>query len=66
MVRFLRNRGKTPRRDEVVRREIITLDGERGDLRVDGERMQREIRNLMKDQEPGRYRVQVRKRVVRP
>ena len=66
MVRFLRSRGKAPRRDDVVRREVITLDGPREELRSDDERVQREIRNLMKDQEPGRYRVQVRRRVVRP
>lgn len=66
MVRFLRNRGKTPRRDEVVCRGVITLDGPCDDLHVDDERVKREIQNLMKDREPGRYRVQVRRRVVRP
>ena len=66
MVRFLRNRGEAPRQDEIVRREIITLDGPRKELQVDDERVQREIHNLMKDQRPGRYRVQVRRRVVRP
>lgn len=66
MVRFLRNRGGSPRQDEIVRREVITLDGSGKDLQVDDERVKREIRNLMKDQEPGRYRVQVRRRVVRP
>lgn len=66
MVRFLRSRGKAPRREDVVRREVITLDGPRKELRSDDERVHREIRNLMKDQEPGRYRVQVRRRVVRP
>lgn len=66
MVRFLRNRGEAPRQDEIVRREIITLDGPRNELQVDDERVQREIHNLMKDQRPGRYRVQVRRRVVRP
>jgi hypothetical protein len=66
MVRFLRNRGSKPRRDEVVCREVITLDGPREEVQVDDERVQREIRDLMKDQRPGRYRVQVRRRVVRP
>lgn len=65
MVRFLRNRGAKPRRDDVVRREIITLDGARDGVPVDDESVKREIRNLMKDQEPGRYKVQVRRRVVR-
>lgn len=64
MVRFLKNRGNKPRRDEIVCREVITLDSSSDDLRVDDERVQREIRNLMKDQQPGRYRVQVRRRVV--
>lgn len=65
MVRFLRNRGAKPRRDDVVRREVITLDSVRNGARVDDECVKREIRNLMKDQEPGRYKVQVRRRVVR-
>ena len=64
MVRFLRNRGKQPR-DEVVCREVIELDGPRDEVRVDDEQLQREIRNVMKDQQPGRYRVKVRRRVVR-
>ncbi len=66
MVRFLRNRGNKPRQDEVVRRGVITLDGPREELCVDDKRVQQEIRKLMRDQEPGRYRVQVRRRVVRP
>ena len=65
MVRFLRNRGKQPRENEVVCREVIKLDGPRDEVRVDDEQLQREIRNVMKDQEPGRYRVKVRRRVVR-
>ena len=65
MVRFLRNRGKQPRKDEVVRREVIELEGRRDGVRVDDEQLQREIRNVMKDQEPGRYRVKVRRRIVR-
>ena len=66
MVRFLRNRGSKPREDEVVCREVITLKGSSDELQVDDTELQREIRNLMKDQQPGRYRVQVRRRVVRP
>lgn len=66
MVRFLRNRGNKPREDEVVRRGVVTLEGPREELRVDDARVQREIRNLMRDQQPGRYRVQVRRRIVRP
>ena len=65
MVRFLRNRGKQPRKNEVVRREVIELEGRRDEVRVDDEQLQREIRNVMKDQEPGRYRVKVRRRIVR-
>jgi hypothetical protein len=65
MVRFLRNRGSRPRKDEVVCREVITLEDPTEELQVDDVRVQREIRNLMKDQQPGRYRVQVRRRVVR-
>lgn len=65
MVRFLRNRGKQPRKGEVVCREVIELDGTRDAMYADDEQFQREIRNLMKDRKPGRYRVQVRRRVVR-
>jgi hypothetical protein len=66
MVRFLGNRGSKPRKDEVVCREVITLEGPRNEMSIDDTELQREIRNLMKGQQPGRYRVQVRRRVVRP
>jgi hypothetical protein len=65
MVRFRRNRGERPRKDEVICRGVVKFDGPRDEVRVNDKEIQREIHKLMKDQEPGRYKVQVRRRVVR-
>lgn len=66
MPRFLnRRRENAPLRDDVVRRQVITQAGPNERLSVSDERLRSEIRDLMKDQGPGRYRVTVRRRLVR-
>ena len=65
MRNILRRHASEPRHDDVVRRQIIAQadPGER--LSARDERLQSEIRDLMRHQRPGRYRVRVRRRLVR-
>jgi len=66
MRRFLNRRGEqTPQQEEVVRRQVISLAEPNDQPLASDERLRDEIRNLMKDQQPGRYRVRVRRRLVR-
>jgi hypothetical protein len=66
MRRFLnRRRADTAQRENVIRRQVITMAVPDEQLLADDERLQSEIRDLMKDQRPGRYRVRVRRRLVR-
>jgi hypothetical protein len=65
MRRFLnRRRVDAPQRDDVIRRQVITAIEPSEPLLVEDERLQSEIRDLMKDQAPGRYRVKVRRKLV--
>jgi hypothetical protein len=66
MRRFLnRRRGHGPQREDVVRRQVISMAGPSDQPLASDERLQGEIRDLMKGQRPGRYRVKVRRRTVR-
>lgn len=65
MLRFLnRDRSRQPSDERVVRRQVITAADTRERLAGCDARLQQEIHNLIKDQEPGRYRVRVRRKQV--
>lgn len=59
-----RGRSQQPANGRVVRRQVITAADTRERLDGCDERLQQEIRDLIKDQEPGRYRVRVRRKQV--
>jgi len=66
MRRFLNRRGdRTPQQEEIVRRQVISLAEPNDQPLAADERLRDEIRDLLKDQRPGRYRVRVRRRLVR-
>jgi uncharacterized protein (UPF0335 family) len=65
MRNILRRRASEPQHNDIVRRQIISQADPNERLSVSDERLQSEIRDLMKDQRPGRYRVRVRRRLVR-
>jgi hypothetical protein len=66
MRRFLnRRRGHAVQREDVVRRQVISTASASGQPLAEDEQLQSEIRDLMKGQRPGRYRVKVRRRMVR-
>ncbi len=65
MRRFLNRRGKNaPQREDIVRRQVIAPASPDERLHPSDERLQSEIQALMKDRQPGRYRVRVRRKLV--
>lgn len=65
MPRFLNRRDHAPQREDIIRRQVIAQADPNERLSASDERLRDEIRDLMKDQGPGRYRVRVRRRLVR-